>query len=519
MSSLAQDPTAPLDYIQFFNLLFESLHRDAVVVTDSTRSHSLFVARDTTTALHFIQQDSSQTRAVLLGNADMSDGGIDDDDLTRLDHSIHTPAAPPFHSNPSQLPAAVPDSDAETDSLLSDHNDQLDAHDQDDLKRQGPDQDTPLDGVPGSEPPFTQLLQYTVTNRNRAKERARARKKLRLTSSPVSSSRSPTPLRDPADHALPRAETPLEERSKLTLVKDHLPALTWIMSRTVAPSTVTTPAGNISYATAANMIQKAKALGNSSAVAAWQAIFKHWRVHGTLTTIDLYAQPPTSSQSLSAPSHLAQEPPEVRALYRVFQTVNQSDVDGSLHLMFHRRYYADLFQHYQDAEATLCVDPSPGDRPRGVTNAAVVKLRLFRSLYPEYKGLGPPRDKSSSRKWRDFHKKLEKGRRWLYLRQQTNAGIFALIPDSVSNSWIEKTLPYDVFCTWVHLIRNCNQPAVALGERMLTALQQALSGHAVPEKRIRLEIAEEAELKDCPDTSVLFNEVDDSSDEEEESVC
>ena len=57
---------------------------------------------------------------------------------------------------------------------------------------------------------------------------------------------------------------------------------------------------------------------------------------------------------------------------------------------------------------------------------------------------------------------------------------------------------------------------MALGELMLTALQQALSGHAVPAKRIRLEIAE---VKDCPDTSVLFNEVDDSNGEEDELVC
>lgn len=524
MSSPVPDSTAPLDYIQFFHLLFQRLRQDAVVVTDSTCAYTLFVARDATAALRFIQQDSSQTRAVLLDDTNISDGGIEDADLTSLTQPARTRVGALANSNPSQLPLVVLDSDAENSSLMSDPEDPKNQVSQDDdlapaPKRQKRDGCQPgTDAVSGSDPPFTQQqLQYTVTNRNQAKEKARARKRLLANETSPVRSRSSTP--GVPDHALPHAHTVIEEKAKRDLVKHHLPALTWIMSKNVAPCSVTTPAGKITYATADKMIQKAKAIGNATAVAAWQAIVKHWRTHGTLATINLYAQTPTSSQAPAAPPHLTQEPPEVQALYQVFQTINQSDVDGALHLMLHRRYYADLFQHYQDAEAVIGADPNPTDRPKGVTNAAVVKLRLFRSLYPEYTGERPPQDKHHRRNWDGFHKKLEKGRRWLYLRQQTNAGVLALIPDVVSNSWIEKSLPYDVFCTWVQLIQYCNQPAVALGELMLTALQQALSGHAIPQKRIRLEIAEAAELKDCPDTSVLFHEVEESSGEEEDPVC
>jgi hypothetical protein len=147
-----------------------------------------------------------------------------------------------------------------------------------------------------------------------------------------------------------------------------------------------------------------------------------------------------------------------------------------------------------------------------VTNAALVKKRLFLSLYPEYTALANPRTEPRSKKaWDDFHTKLEKGRRWLHLREETNLGIFALIPDSVSNRWIEKELPFDVFRTWVRLIHQCNQPAIALGKAMLPGLQYALSGQTMPARKIRLEITDVEDLKDYSDTSVLFQEVDESS--------
>jgi hypothetical protein len=481
-------PTAPRDYLQFFLSILDQRHADALSFTDTTGSHQLFIARDREAALHYIQQDSEQTRAHLLD----LDGGISDTDLARLADAVPGPARSsetpslPSHQ-PSQPHPANPDSDSDTSLAPLDHDNGL---------HQGP---TPTakkrrleDYSPPSSPP--QDLQYTVTNRNRDRLR-RARAKDRAA--------SPSAGDGDAALRLPRAQTPTEAAFRLTLTKHHLPEVTWLMAQTGPPSTVTA---------ALQMITNAKAIGDATVIQSWKALCAHWRTYRTLTTIDLHAHNPASSQTLATPHHLQGADRAVQALYRVFQAVNQSEVDGALQLMFHRRYFADLFQQYGHAEAAVAAEPLGDDRPQGVTNAALVKKRLFLSLYPEYTALATPRtDPRSKKAWDDFHTKLEKGRRWLHLRDETNAGIFALIPESVSNRWIEKELPFDVFRTWVRLIHHCNQPAIALGEAMLPGLQHALSGQSMPARKIRLEITDVGDLKDYSDTSILFQEVDESS--------
>jgi hypothetical protein len=271
------------------------------------------------------------------------------------------------------------------------------------------------------------------------------------------------------------------------------------MAQKSPPSTITA---------AFHMITNAKAIGNAAVILSWKAICVHWRTHRTLTTINLHTSNP-SSQILATPPHLQDTARAVQALYRVFQAVNQSEVDSALQVMFHRRYFADLFEHYELAETAVAAEPPDDDRPQGVTNAALVKKRLFLSLHPEHSAVANPRTDPRSRKaWDDFHKKLEKGRRWRHIRDTTNPGILALIPESISNRWIEKELPFDMFRTWVDLILRYNQPAITLGKAMLPGLQHALSGQTMPERKIRLEITDIENLEGYSDTSVLFEEVD-----------
>lgn len=481
--------TAPRDYLQFFLSILDQQHAGALSFTDATGSHQLFIARDQEAALHYIQQGSEQTRAHLLD----LDGGISDADLVHLAeadadavpspaHSSDTPS--PAHSSdtpslpshqPSQPHPAIPDSG--TSLAASDRDNGLYRGSTPPTKRRRPEES----------PPAAPDLQYTVTNRNRDKLRRKARAKA-LAASP-----------SPADGAQDRSEA----ASKLTLTEHHPLEVSWLMAQDAPPLTSTA---------ALQMITNAKAIGNPAAIQSWKAICAHWRTHRTLTTIDLYAHNPASSQTLVTPHYLQGATRPVQALYRAFQAVNQSEVDGALQPMFHRGYFADLFQRYRQAEAA---EPPDDDRPQGVTNAALVKKRLFLSLHPDYSALTNPRtDPVSKTAWDNFHAKLEKGRRWLHLREETNPGIFALIPESVSNRWVEKELPFEVFCTWVSLVCRCNQPAIALGKAMLPGLQHALSGQPMPEKRIRLETTDVEDLKDVPDTSVLFEEVDESSEVE-----
>ena len=91
-----------------------------------------------------------------------------------------------------------------------------------------------------------------------------------------------------AKSALPRADTVAEQRIKLAMHKDDLPALAWIMAAEVSKSSATTKSGHISYKVADQIIQKAKALGSQAALENLQTILEHWRVNSTLTSINLY---------------------------------------------------------------------------------------------------------------------------------------------------------------------------------------------------------------------------------------
>jgi hypothetical protein len=300
-------PTAPRDYLQFFPSLLDQQHADALSFTDTTGSHQLFIARDQEAALHYIQQDAEQARAHLLD----LDGGISDADLARpaiLDSD--TSLAPVDHDNGGLHQGST---------TLTVKKRRLE------------------DYFPPSSPP--QDLQYTVTKRNRDRLR-RARAKGRAVSPSLSDGN--------AVLRLPRAQTPTEDAFRLTLTKHHLPEVTWLMAQTAPPSTVTA---------ALQIITNAKAIGDAAVIQSWKALCTHWRTHRTLTTIDLHAHNPASSQTLATPYHLQDADRAVQALYRVFQTVNQSEVDGALQLIFHRRYFADLSQHYGHAEAAMAAKP------------------------------------------------------------------------------------------------------------------------------------------------------------------
>ncbi|KIM92506.1 hypothetical protein OIDMADRAFT_36537 [Oidiodendron maius Zn] len=451
-----QRPTAPLDYLQFFQSILDQRQAGALIFTDATGSDSLFIACSKEAALHYIQQDSKQTRAHLLD----LDSGISDADIPLPADAIPKPACLPGTTlclpshQPSQPDSTIPASD--TSIVPSGHVNDL--HEE-------------------STPP--------------AKKRKLANYVPPVALSPGDGDASPH---------LPRARGPSEVTSRLALTNQHLPEVTWLMAQKVPPSTIT-----IAY----DMITKAKEIGDDTVIQSWKAICMQWRAYSTLTTINLYTPKPSSSQALAMPPHLQDAPCPVQAFCTAFQAVNQSIVNGTLQLMFHRHYLADLFQHYKLAETAVRADPREDERQRGVTDAALVKMRLFLSLHPEHTDLANPRINPKSRKaWEDFHAKIEKGRRWQHLRDKTNPGILALIPESVSNRWIEKELSHAMFCSWVDLIIRYNQSAITLGKAMLPGLQHALSSQSIPEKKIRLEITDIEDLNGYSDKSVLFEEVE-----------
>jgi hypothetical protein len=319
--------------------------------------------------------------------------------------------------------------------------------------------------------------------------------------------------REPALTALPDADNPAEVRCRDALLKNDLPSLSWIMRARVRDSSANkkylSASGRISYRVADQMIQKAKAIGSLPALENWKTISSHWRTNGTLTSINLYSQDPTPSQAVALPPHIDQQGPEVQAFYRAFQAANQSEVNTLLQAIFHRRILADLYTQYRSAGAVI-IAPTTTSRARGVTDTAELKLALFRAIYLEHAAIhSPGKDPRSKKEWSRFGKQLEKGQRWNEVESRLGPGILAFIPETiVSHTWVEKGLPWDVFCIWLELVKEHNQAAVLQGEQMLARLGDALAGRTIPRNRLRLEKVRLAELKDVDDKSILLEEID-----------
>ncbi|RFU24131.1 hypothetical protein B7463_g12207, partial [Scytalidium lignicola] len=210
--------------------------------------------------------------------------------------------------------------------------------------------------------------------------------------------------------SLPEAETEDEQRIKdrISAVNQDLPILTSIVKSTVSKSVASTTAGIVKYKVASHMIYKARAIGSSLAIENWTAISENWRVNGTYTS---HAYPGTV---IAIPEHICKQSEAIQGFYRVFQAVNQSNVDTLLQAILHRRLLADLYKHYRNATSDLssCL-PFSGNGKRGVTAAAQMKLLLFRTLYPEYLSIDSPADNPSSRStWNKFSHNINHGHRW-----------------------------------------------------------------------------------------------------------
>jgi hypothetical protein len=109
-----------------------------------------------------------------------------------------------------------------------------------------------------------------------------------------------------------------------------------------------------------------------------------------------------------------------------------------------------------------------------------MKLQLFWAIYPDYLGIDRPADLPFSRKdWTKFSKQINSGRRWNEMEVRLGPGIFASILSIVSHTWVEKTIPNDVFYLWLDLIKEHNTDAVTHGELVLAELRDILAGDPI----------------------------------------
>lgn len=247
------------------------------------------------------------------------------------------------------------------------------------------------------------------------------------------------------------------------------------------------PCRGMGHRAAAVMLRKALAVGGWEAFENWKVVLTHWRAAGTLNTAQ---HPPTSS---IPPSSTERDIGGVLQGFRTaFLAAAGAEAAGILQDIMYRHLLAHLYACYQEAETLLLSTAGSLVRTRGVGNASIVRVQLYRTLYPS---APQGSENGSSKLYRHFIKRLEKGRRWWSIRSKLGYGIFALIPCSVvPHSWVER-LPADQFVVWVDLVERYNTSAVEFAASIAGAVQDALEGRQPPASRLVLEEMEEDDLK------------------------
>lgn len=482
-----------------------------------------FLAQSSARFLELTNDDTSLSIFVQLSPADnFDDGGLDDEDLTRLDTQSQSHA-------PAETTALQVEDSAVTPPPI-------------DLVDGQPDnqpEEYPVDR-PSEDPVLT------VTNNNRRRiqrkrkpslpehqpdalpEPPRRSKRSRQTSPPqvVTSSSDDeaddegTPPPRPPDAQLLPSQPPLtqidppatQNTESCASDSDHLvhdEASQWLADQINTSSDK--PLRSTRPHLQRKLLKTAMSIGHASIIEQWQDVYRHWRANGSLSSF-VNAEPLSHSawdlqqNVVSLQPHLQHLKAEIKAFYLAWNIVNQLNVNKTLNDFCHRQRRADLYDSYQLAEQRLRLTANPS----GERVDAAAKQTLFRILYPQWKDIeNPSRAEATRAAYAKYDRLIKAGKRWSHLRIELGTGIFALMPEfTISHRFIENDLRAEQFNVWVDLVQRFNPRAVELGRLILAGLEQALSGSRPSRKRLLLETIQQSKIKTIPDMRDLFEEVD-----------
>ena len=223
------------------------------------------------------------------------------------------------------------------------------------------------------------------------------------------------------------------------------------------------------------MWNKAGAVGGPQAFEEWQNAIDHWRqtqsIHRPIPEIIRWTPDPmgTLEWTIRRPQ-LAQVHPDIQAFCQVYERLDESEMDDTIHAVKYRVCSATLYQTYE--RATVFLEQNP---PVGQTKASAAKLQLFRCLYPARAEGMEPR-KIISAKWTRLTTRLSYAKRWAFIRDRLGVGIFWVMPRGIlSHSFVEQTLRrWNHLEVWIELVQKRNPHAIRLGEATMNQIQGML---------------------------------------------
>lgn len=338
------------------------------------------------------------------------------------------------------------------------------------------------DPEPADAPPVEHISK--VTNHNRRAEREREKKQVQG----AQRRKVRSGLLEPAESA------GAEEKSAYSAIKtEDYAQIAWVIKQPVGKDSDFYHEMASPYATASDMLTKARAVGNPST---WQNVtvfLQTWRDRGTPIP-----EHTSASTSTALSTQVTVAPP--RALDRAFQHAwhvsRVCELRVKVVAIEYRWAMAFLGRAYARNAAQLGLDRT------GVGQAKSQAIDALRKLIE-------PTSAPEGRK--AFVRQLNMASRWYQLAEKLGWGILCLIPENVTNTWV-RNCTSDAWPLWLQLIQRVN-PDACVASKALDAWigKDGLDGGAIQGQE-KLYIEENGGTHEVEE--VVDSEEEKSSDEE-----
>lgn len=347
----------------------------------------------------------------------------------------------------------------------------------------------------GSEQP---VLTTTVTNHNRKADLARTKKleaqaqKKRIQIGLV----APKPDCSARETVAYKSISPSDEEVFAWILKQRLKGREDFYISAKSP-----------YATAAAMVEKARALGNQEALNHAAHFLQSWRSQGTPFPGSSHFPNSPKGTAVVTSQEVCQASLTENAFKRAWNHVSRCEGQlAAVHIQY-RWAMAFLGRAYEDKMAEIKSKDleKNNDRTRNRYGAGKVQSEATEALLPLV-------CTSYSKRERDmFQKRLHRASRFYEAANVLGWGFLCLIPhDVVPNSWIEQTLRIGELRIWLELVKRVNPEVHAAS----TALDAWLGSECIAGGPLRKEETLRIEAE-APAIVCEIGEAQDSEDEEQ----
>lgn len=263
------------------------------------------------------------------------------------------------------------------------------------------------------------------------------------------------------------------------------------------------------------MVRTALKVGGAEAIQELQSMLEFWRrssaAPALIGSMDL-GEPGDRIGSISFPR------PGVAEFVKTYYEAIDDTAGEQIATVYRRLRLRKLQHEYIIASEE---HDQPSARRLGEKRTTAAKNFLFGQAYPSFRLISKPSAHAATKKeWRRFEDVLSKASRWWDITEILGAGSVCLIPQSVSDKFLEKTLAVDQLVTWCKMVVKARPGCYDFSEKCLSRILGPLDRTNVlidgpvyaiqklPRRLFRIE-KESEKLQAPDDLAILLDESDD----------